>query len=50
MEPGRKVIYQGAEYVVFYTYSNGYCEIKEISDSSIINVQLVPEASIIVVN
>ncbi|HLO10994.1 MAG TPA: hypothetical protein VK190_01935 [Pseudoneobacillus sp.] len=49
MEPGKKVIYQGAEYIVFYTYSNGFCEIKEVTDSNIINVLLVPEANVIAV-
>ncbi|WP_442598932.1 hypothetical protein [Neobacillus sp. D3-1R] len=46
MELGKKVIYQGEEYIIFYTYENGYCEIKEINDSNIINVLLVPESKI----
>ncbi|MHC0039089.1 hypothetical protein [Pseudoneobacillus sp. C159] len=50
MKPGNKVLYQGDEYVVFYTYQNGFCEIKEITDSSIANILLVPEANIIAVN
>lgn len=50
MEPGKKVIYQGEEYIIFYTYSNGFCEIKEITESNIINIQLVPQANIIAVN
>jgi hypothetical protein len=50
MEPGKRVLYNGAEYIIFYTYRNGYCEIKEITNSSIVNIQLVPEASVVALN
>jgi hypothetical protein len=34
-----QVLYNGKKYVILYTYTSGYCEIKEVD--SLHNIQLV---------
>lgn len=39
MDKNTRVYYNGKEYVIFFKYTSGYCEIKEIG--SVHNIQLV---------